>query len=94
MTIEEIEEAGEALSLEYLKWDVEAAKLREKLLEPTGDRLLAEKQAGKSDNDTASKDVVRAILPPFGSVPCNSSWAAVKAEIARRRALRQASGMA
>lgn len=94
LTLEELGEATEAVERAREEADAEADELRETLLSPAGDQLIAERQGKNSDKQTASRDLARVLFPEIVQARQNVSWAMVKDEIRRLRIVGIDSGCA
>ena len=75
---EKIEEAQEKYVQQKLQEDAANETLRKKLLGPDGLKLVADRQKGNSDKQTASTDICRALGLPR---PYTHNWGVVKEAI-------------
>ena len=78
--------AEEALAVAVQQSDEARAKLRAELLGPNGNALIVKRQNGNHGSNTASRDIVQALMP---NVPYKSnigSWDDVKKVVKLPRA--------
>lgn len=85
LTLAELNEARQVVEQVVEDAEAETEKLRETLLSPAGDQLVAERQGRNSDKQTASRDLARVLFPELVQARQNVSWAMVKDEIRRLR---------
>jgi hypothetical protein len=85
LTVGEIGEANKALQAERELRVAEEAALRETLISEAGDQLIAERQRGNSDKQSASRDIVRVLFPEAIAHRQHVSWGEVKAGLQELR---------
>ena len=90
LTAGELSEAEGALALAVQQSDEARAKLREELLGPNGDALIAQRQNGNLDGNTASRDIVQALMPDVPYKSNIGSWHDVKKVVNLLRAQQDA----